>query len=111
MVRGLYTAWTGMVNEQKRLDVVSNNLANSATTAYKKEGMTSKAFSDVLATKVDDPTVHFLNQNIGNMSLGVKVGETYFDYSQGNLRETGNTYDLAMEEMDFLPSACWIKIM
>ena len=97
MVRGLYTAWTGMINEQKRLDVISNNLANSATTAYKKEGMTSKAFSDVLAIKVDDPTVHFQNQNIGKMSLGVKVGETYFDYSQGNLRDTGNTYDLALE--------------
>ena len=27
MLRGLYTAWTGMVNEQKRLDVVSNNMA------------------------------------------------------------------------------------
>ena len=101
MVRGLYTAWTGMINEQKRLDVISNNLANSATTAYKKEGMTSKAFSDVLAIKVDDPTVHFQNQNIGKMSLGVKVGETYFDYSQGNLRDTGNTYDLALEGNGF----------
>ena len=38
MVRALYTGATGMVNEMKRLDVVSNNLANSATTAYKKEG-------------------------------------------------------------------------
>lgn len=101
MVRGLYTAWTGMVNEQKRLDVVSNNLANSATTAYKKEGMTSKAFSEVLAVKVNDPTVHFMNQNIGKMSLGVKVGETYFDFNQGNLRETGNTYDLAMDGNGF----------
>lgn len=101
MVRGLYTAWTGMVNEQKRLDVVSNNLANSATTAYKKEGMTSKAFSEVLAVKVNDPTVHFTNQNIGKMSLGVKVGETYFDFNQGNLRETGNTYDLAMDGNGF----------
>ena len=27
MLRGLYTGWTGMVNEQKRLDVISNNLA------------------------------------------------------------------------------------
>ena len=27
--RGLYTGWTGMVNEQKRLDVISNNLANA----------------------------------------------------------------------------------
>ena len=29
MFRGLYTAWTGMANEQKRLDVISNNMANS----------------------------------------------------------------------------------
>ena len=32
MVRGLYTAYTGLVNQQKRLDIVSNNLANSTTT-------------------------------------------------------------------------------
>lgn len=31
MVRGLYTAYTGLVNQQKRLDVVSNNLANATT--------------------------------------------------------------------------------
>lgn len=37
MVRGLYTAYTGMSNEQKRLDIISNNLANSATIGYKEE--------------------------------------------------------------------------
>ena len=42
MVRGLYTASTGMVNQMARLDVISNNLANSDTTAYKKEGATSQ---------------------------------------------------------------------
>ena len=38
MVKGLYTAHTGMVNEMKRLDVLANNLANADTTGYKKEG-------------------------------------------------------------------------
>ena len=42
MVKGLYTGYTGMVNEQKRLDVIANNLANSATTGYKKEGQTRR---------------------------------------------------------------------
>ena len=32
MVRGLYTAYTGLVNQQRRLDIVSNNLANATTT-------------------------------------------------------------------------------
>ncbi|MBQ1608074.1 MAG: flagellar basal body and hook protein, partial [Lachnospiraceae bacterium] len=31
MVKGLYTAFTGMVQEQRRLDVLSNNLANATT--------------------------------------------------------------------------------
>ena len=37
MVKGLYTAYTGMVNQQNRLDVLTNNLANSATIGDKKE--------------------------------------------------------------------------
>ena len=38
MVRGLYTAYTGMINQQKRLDTVTNNLANASTTGFKREG-------------------------------------------------------------------------
>ena len=46
MVKGLYTAFTGMIQEQRRLDVLSNNLANATTIGYKKEGATSVAFAD-----------------------------------------------------------------
>ena len=42
MVKGLYTAWTGMVNEMNRLDVITNNLANADTNGYKKEGATAE---------------------------------------------------------------------
>ena len=45
-----------MYNEQKRLDVISNNLANSATVGFKKEGATSQSFDDVLAYKIKDVT-------------------------------------------------------
>ena len=41
MVKGLYTAYSGLTVQQKRLDVVSNNLANATTTGYKKEGLTT----------------------------------------------------------------------
>ena len=86
MVRGLYTAYTGLVNQQKRLDIVSNNLANSTTTGYKKEGMTTQSFDSVYGIKVKDETVGYMNQNIGKMSLGVKIGETYRSWDQGSLR-------------------------
>ena len=97
MVRGLYTAWTGMVNEQRRLDVISNNMANADTTGFKKEKVTSQSFDDELTIRVHDNNVSpALKRRIGNMNLGVKIGETYHDFSQGSLRETGNTYDLAL---------------
>lgn len=103
MVRGLYTAYTGMINEQKRLDVISNNLANSATVGYKAENVTSQAFKDMMAVKIRDGSNAFLDEPIGNMNLGVKIGETYIDWGQGSLRETGNTYDIAIQGEGFFP--------
>ena len=93
MVRGLYTAYTGLVNQQKRLDIVSNNLANSTTTGYKKEGMTTQSFDSVYGIKVKDETVGYMNQNIGKMSLGVKIGETYRSWDQGSLKNTESSYE------------------
>ncbi len=97
MVKGLYTAYTGMLNEQNRMDVLSNNLANVTTVGYKKEGTTSQAFDEVLDLKIKDSTVGYnLAQREGYNSRGVKIGENYVDWSQGSFRITGNTYDLAI---------------
>lgn len=96
MVRGLYTAYTGLLNQQYMLDTITNNLANSATTGYKKEGATSQAFDEMFAIKVRDGSEDYINKRIGTMSLGVKIGENYTDFSQGNLKQTENTYDVAI---------------
>lgn len=96
MVRGLYTAYTGMLNQQKKMDTLSNNLANADTTGYKKEGVTAKTFETQLAIKVKDGSNAYIDQQIGKLNLGVKIGENYTDYSQGSYRYTGNTYDLAL---------------
>ena len=96
MVKGLYTAYTGMVNEQRRLDILSNNLANSTTTGYKKEGTTSSAFASKLAIKIKDQSDFLIPRQLGLINMGVKIGENYTDYSQGSLKVTGNAYDLAI---------------
>lgn len=101
MVKGLYTAYTGMVNQQNRMDVLTNNLANSATTGYKKEGSTSQSFDSVLAYKIKDTTYAARAQKIGTMNLGVKIGENYTNYEQGSFRSTGNMYDLALSGPGF----------
>ena len=102
MLKGLYTAYTGMLNEQHRMDVMTNNLANSNTNGFKKEGATSQSFDSVLAYKIKDASEPGnLPKKIGKMSLGVKTGENYVDYSEGPMKETGNTLDLALTKRGF----------
>lgn len=102
MLKGLYTAYSGMINEQNRMDVLTNNLANSATTGYKSEGATSQSFDALLAYRIKDEQDGYLGGvNIGRNNPGVKIGETYTSFEQGSFRETGNTYDLALSGEGF----------
>ncbi|MBR4084685.1 MAG: flagellar hook-basal body protein [Lachnospiraceae bacterium] len=97
MLKGLYTVHTGLRNEQNRMDILTNNLANASTVGFKKEGSTSQSFGDVLAYKIKDNSVGLENiQRIGVNNPGVKIGENYTDFGQGSFRVTGNTYDLAL---------------
>lgn len=97
MLKGLYTAYTGLRNEQNRMDIMTNNMANASTVGFKKEGSTSQTFNDVLAVKLKDASVGLSNvQPIGINNPGVKIGENYTDYGQGSFRITDNTYDLAL---------------
>ncbi len=102
MLKGLYTIHTGLRNEQNRMDIMTNNLANASTVGFKKEGSTSQAFSDILAYKVKDTSIGLENiQRIGVNNPGVKIGENYTDYSQGSFRITNNTFDMALSGNGF----------
>lgn len=97
MLKGLYTAYTGMINEQNRMDIMTNNLANATTVGYKKEGATSQSFDDILTVKIKDASVgNKIVQSIGVKNPGVKIGENYTDFTQGSFRVTNNIYDLAL---------------
>jgi flagellar basal-body rod protein FlgG len=101
MVRGLYTAYTGMANEQKRLDIIANNLANSATVGYKEDNVTNQSFDNMLTIKIKDESEAYNDRPIGYMSMGVKLGEVYTNHGQGSLRQTTNTYHMALEGKGF----------
>ncbi len=96
MLRGLYTAYTGMKVQQQRMDVVANNLANASTAGFKQDNVVMKSFSDVLAVKINDPNMPG-NQNIGSMTLGVQVDNIYTNFEQGALNYVGSPYSLAIE--------------
>lgn len=79
------------------MDVMTNNLANASTTGYKKEGTVNQAFDDQLAIKIKDMSETVPARRLGDVNLGVKVGETYRDFRQGSFTVTDNPYDLALE--------------
>ena len=101
MIKGLYTAHTGMVNEMNRLDILTNNLANADTTAYKKEGSTSRTFADELAIKIKDTSNYGLHQSLGEISLVTHLGQVYTDYSTGSFEVTDSEEDFALEGKGF----------
>ncbi len=102
MVKGLYAAYTGMINQEHRMDVLTNNLANANTNGYKKEGVTAQSFDSILAYKIKDNSEGYrLAKRIGVNNPGVKIGEGYTDFSQGPLKTTENPFDLALTDKGF----------
>jgi flagellar basal-body rod protein FlgG len=102
-MRSLSIAATGMVAQQRNVEVVSNNLANMNTTAYMRR---RTEFHDLLyqnlrrvgTTSSDAGTVVPSGVQMG---LGVKLAAVYRIHEQGNLSATDNTFDLAIQGKGF----------
>lgn len=102
MIRSLYTAVSGMITQQAREEVITNNLANANTTGFKNDDLSVKKFDDVLIQnydkKVGDKNVRNV---IGSLSNGSQIGNVNTDFSQGNIESTENTTDFALEGKGF----------
>ena len=105
MISGFYSATGGMVSQFNRLDVISNNLANLNTNAYKRDDLVIGDFKRLYEEKRDElPLANntkegakFLNRSINNVP---QVVEEYTDHSVGSVKPTGNTLDVALKEGD-----------
>jgi len=102
MIRGLYTAATGMVAQQLNIDVISNNMANVNTLAYKK----SRAeFQDLLYQALRIPggvAAAGLQQPTGmQLGHGVRPSAIKKDFSMGDFKQTNNPLDLTIEGEGF----------
>ncbi|NLY90317.1 MAG: flagellar hook-basal body protein [Firmicutes bacterium] len=92
MLRGLYTAASGMNHELKRLDAIANNLANVNTAGFKKDEMIAAAFREELYYAVQRRTV----QPIGFAPLGVETDQSFTYLTPGTVITTDNPLDLAI---------------
>ncbi|HYH02423.1 MAG TPA: flagellar basal-body rod protein FlgF [Bacillota bacterium] len=93
MIRGIYTAATGMVAEMNRLNIVANNLANVNATGFKSDQTTLSSFESLLLNAYDKSGV----TPVGTLGLGVQINPAYTDFSNGALTVTGSKTDLAIE--------------
>lgn len=97
MMRALFTAASGMEAQQFNMDTISNNLANVNTTGFRRN---EARFQDLVYQQMRAPgtpvgaSVVPVGQEVG---LGVKVGSSEKIFTQGNLTQTGNPLDIAIE--------------
>lgn len=102
MIRSLWIAKTGLDAQQTNLDVISNNLANAATTGYKR---VKPVFEDLLYQTLraaGGPTGGQAQAPSGlQVGTGVRAGAAERMFLQGNLTQTGNPLDLAINGQGF----------
>ena len=97
MVRGLYTAATGMMVQRHNMDVLTNNLVNAETTGYKKDTLVTSAFTEVMLERINDPGISILGTtDVGTYNYGTRVDELFTDFTEGGYEETGESTDLAI---------------
>ncbi len=101
MIRGLYTSGWSMLANEKKMDVISNNLANVNTNGFKRDNVVLETFPEVLTYRIND---NFSKTNpsgkVGKMELGSDVGEVFTYFKQGQLVQSSNNLDIAFKGTD-----------
>jgi flagellar basal-body rod protein FlgG len=102
MIRSLWIAKTGLDAQQTQLDTISHNLANVSTFGYKRS---HAVFEDLLYQNVRQAGASSSQQSTLPTGLqlgtGVRPVATARTYTQGNLQQTGNSFDLAINGNGF----------
>ena len=102
MINSLWISKTGMEAQQMQLDVISNNLANVSTNGFKKA---HAVFEDLMyqnLRQVGSNTSEQSTLPTGlQVGLGVRTVATSRQFSQGNLQQTSNNLDVAIQGNGF----------
>ncbi|SCC91076.1 flagellar component of cell-distal portion of basal-body rod [Thiomonas sp. X19] len=102
MIRSLYIAATGLQAQQTSMDVISNNLANVNTTGFKSA---RTVFQDLLYQNLTQPGAQSsqTTQYPSGLQLGTGVTPIATErlMTEGNLTQTGNSLDVAINGQGF----------
>lgn len=102
MIRSLWISKTGLEAQQTQMDVISNNLANVSTTGFKRS---RAVFEDLLYQNLRQPGAQSSQQSQIPSGLqigtGVRPVATERIHTQGNLQQTNNQMDIAIQGAGF----------
>src|SRR3982751_5558157 len=102
MIRSLWISKTGLDAQQTQLDVVSNNLANVSTSGFKRS---RAVFEDLLYQTLRQPGAQSSQQTqlpTGlQLGTGVRSVATERVFTQGNLQQSANSLDVAINGQGF----------
>ncbi|MGE6257892.1 flagellar hook-basal body protein [Heyndrickxia sporothermodurans] len=117
MLRGFYTAASGMITQQRKTDLLTNNMANSSTPGFKSDQSTIRAFPEMLLQRLDSKNIPVENNisysqfnNIGALNTGVYLQEAIPKFLQGDLQETEQKTDVAIIDTNGNKSSAFFKV-
>lgn len=90
MLRGMYSAASGLVVASELQEVTAYNLSNATQPGFRERGVVFETFDRALGRAAEP---------LGE-TLGARTAQTYHDFRPGPLQQTGHTYDLALSDPD-----------
>lgn len=99
MIEALYIAETGMNSQQELIEVISNNIANVSTPGFKSSNVN---FVDLVYQTNSNLQSNNIASHTTVKGIGVSSSEHALNFSRGDLKQTGNPFDIAINGNGFL---------
>lgn len=100
MYKGFYNLTSGMLTQQRNLNVVANNMTNVSTAGFKSSRYISSTFDEVMFSRVGNKNKEEY-ADIGPQSYIRATSEIVTNFTQGSLEPTGIPLDFAIEGEGF----------
>lgn len=95
MVRGFYTAASGLWTQEKNLNNIANNISNVSTVGYKKDNLVNGTFGEHMTVRMNSYQQARYEQ-IGPGAYMQVVDDKYTNYEQGGFEETARPMDMSI---------------
>jgi len=101
MLNSMYSGISGLGANQKKLDVIGNNVANSGTTSFKSSSVTFQDSMYQSYRGASGPGLNLGGVNPSRVGMGVSIQSIVTNMKQGSLQPTGRPCDVAIDKAGY----------